>query len=152
MPNHYSASLLRTLRNRIPIDAVIVDMLRLDIRPDETLLRFRCPLCDRFHTATNPKTNLLGFGTYEQLKDSHFKWIDSAIQDENTGREVKWSQSIAVGSEAYIKKIKETLGFRVRGRKIRQVGDAFELRETLRPYGSADFFEADNTHLWDWQR
>ncbi|BBO80445.1 transposase [Desulfosarcina ovata subsp. sediminis] len=97
-------------------------------------------------------TVLLGFGTYEQLKDSHFKWIDSAIQDENTGREVKWSQSIAVGSEAYIKKIKETLGFRVRGRKIRQVGDAFELRETLRPYGSADFFEADNTHLWDWQR
>jgi hypothetical protein len=58
MAGHYSASLLRTLRNRIPIDAVIFDMLRLDIRPDDTLLRFRCPLCDRFHTATNQKTNL----------------------------------------------------------------------------------------------
>ena len=58
MANHYSAILLRTLRNRIPIDAVIVDVLRLDIRPDKTLLRFRCPLCERFHTATNPKTNL----------------------------------------------------------------------------------------------
>jgi hypothetical protein len=58
MANHYPANLLRTLRNRIPIDAVIVDMLRLDIRPDDTLLRFRCPLCERFHTATNPKTNL----------------------------------------------------------------------------------------------
>ena len=43
MANHYSATLLRTLRNRIPIDAVIVDMLRLDIRPDKTLLRSRCP-------------------------------------------------------------------------------------------------------------
>jgi hypothetical protein len=58
MASHYSASLLRTLRNRIPIDAVIIDMLRLDIRPDDTLLRFRCPLCDHFHTATNQKTNL----------------------------------------------------------------------------------------------
>lgn len=58
MANHYSASFLRSLRNRIPIDAVIVDVLRLDIRPDKMLLRFRCPLCDHFHTATNPKTNL----------------------------------------------------------------------------------------------
>ncbi|WP_054702862.1 CHC2 zinc finger domain-containing protein [Desulfosarcina cetonica] len=58
MANHYSASFLRSLRNRIPIDAVIVDVLQLDIRPDKTLLRFRCPLCDHFHTATNPKTNL----------------------------------------------------------------------------------------------
>ncbi len=95
---------------------------------------------------------MLGFDTYEQLKDAHFKWIDSAIQDENNDREAKWSQSIAVGSEAYIKKIKEALGFMARGRKIRQVGEAFELRETTTPYGSADFLEAGNTLLWDRQR
>jgi hypothetical protein len=58
MSTHYPASLLRTLRNRIPIDTVIVDMLRLDIRHSDTLLRFRCPLCAGFHTATTPKTNL----------------------------------------------------------------------------------------------
>lgn len=58
MSNHYPASLLRTLRNRIPIDTVIIDMLRLDIRHNDTLLRFRCPLCAGFHTATAPKTNL----------------------------------------------------------------------------------------------
>jgi putative transposase len=92
---------------------------------------------------------LLGFDSYEQLKNAHFKWIDSVIQSENNNREAKWSQSIAVGSEAYINKIKEALDFRARGRKIRQAGDAFELRETLKPYGSDDFFEADNTLLWD---
>ena len=58
MSKHFPASLLRTLRNQIPIDTVIADMLRLDIRHTDTLLRFRCPLCDKFHTATNPKTNL----------------------------------------------------------------------------------------------
>ena len=71
------------------------------------------------------------------------------MQDENNDREVRWSQSIAVGSEAYIKKIKETLGFRARGRKIRQVGDAFELRETQTACVSVDIFEVDNTVFWD---
>lgn len=58
MDKHYSADYLRMLRNQIPIDAVICDLLNLDLRYDHQLLRFRCPLCDRFHTATNHKTNL----------------------------------------------------------------------------------------------
>ena len=97
-------------------------------------------------------TGLFGFDTYEQLKNAHFKWMDSVIQDENNDREAKWSQSIAVGSEAYIKKIKEALGFRARGRKIHQIGDSFELRETMTPYRAADSYEVDNTLLWDQRR
>lgn len=58
MSKHYPAHLLCTLRNQIPINAVIIDILRLDLRKNDTLLRFRCPLCGRFHTATNPNTNL----------------------------------------------------------------------------------------------
>ena len=58
MSKYYPSDLLRTLRNQIPIDMVIVDMLNLDQRHHETLLRFRCPVCHNFHTATNPKTNL----------------------------------------------------------------------------------------------
>lgn len=54
----YPAGLLRTLRNQIPIDTVIVDMLRLDLHHHDTLLRFRCPVCDNFHTATKSETNL----------------------------------------------------------------------------------------------
>ena len=58
MSTYYPAGLLRDLRNQIPINTVIVDMLRLDLRHHETLLRFRCPKCRNFHTATNPETNL----------------------------------------------------------------------------------------------
>ena len=61
MSKHYADNLLRNLRNHIPIDTVVIDMLQLDISRNndkDTLLRFRCPLCDNFHTATNPKTNL----------------------------------------------------------------------------------------------
>jgi len=58
MPEHYSANLLRRLRNQIPIDAVIVDLLNLEVKNDHNTLRFRCPLCYNFHTATNHETNL----------------------------------------------------------------------------------------------
>lgn len=58
MPTHYPDSLLRSLRNNIPIDRLITGMLRLELRPNATLLRFQCPDCRNFHTAVNPKTNL----------------------------------------------------------------------------------------------
>lgn len=58
MPKHYSADFLRILRNQIPIDTVITNFLKLELRDDHHILRFRCPLCFNFHTATNHKTNL----------------------------------------------------------------------------------------------
>jgi DNA primase len=46
------------LRNQIPIDEVITDLLNLKLRNVNAILRFRCPLCHNFHTATNHDTNL----------------------------------------------------------------------------------------------
>jgi len=53
----YTDDFLSKLRNQVNIDRVI-DLLMLDTRQGKDRRRFRCPLCDRFHTATNPKTNL----------------------------------------------------------------------------------------------
>jgi len=116
--------------------------------------------CCGYNEIQNPRTRkgiidfdrlmgLLGFDTYEQLKNAHFKWIDSAIQNESNGRETKWTQSIAVGSESFIDRIKKTPGFKARGRKVRHTKDSFELRETLAPYGSTDPLETGNSFLWD---
>ena len=58
MSHQYSQSFLRMLRNEIPIDEVIVDLLHLEQQNNHKMLRFRCPLCQGFHTATNHKTNL----------------------------------------------------------------------------------------------
>ena len=58
MSKHYSASFLRMLRNQIKIDEVIIDVLNLQVQNDHEILRFRCPLCGNFHTATNQETNL----------------------------------------------------------------------------------------------
>ena len=58
MSKHYSANFLRILRNQIPIDEVITNLLNLKVRNVNAILRFRCPLCHNFHTATNHDTNL----------------------------------------------------------------------------------------------
>jgi DNA primase len=58
MANWYPADFLRTIRNQIPIERVIVTMLNMEMHHTSKWLRFRCPLCHSFHTATNPNTNL----------------------------------------------------------------------------------------------
>ena len=62
--------------------------------------------------------DLLGFENYDDLKDAHYKWVDSAMHTDNSDKENKWTQSIAVGSKTFIEKMKEALGFRATGRKI----------------------------------
>ena len=54
---YFTDDFLRRLRNDININEVI-GALGLETRRGTDLLRFRCPLCHGFHTATNPKTNL----------------------------------------------------------------------------------------------
>lgn len=58
MSNCYPADFLRMIRNRIPIEKVIITMLDMEVRQNSKWLRFRCPLCHNFHTATNQNTNL----------------------------------------------------------------------------------------------
>ncbi len=53
----YTVDFLRMLRNRIKIDQVI-NILGLETRYSKGILRFRCPLCYSFHTATKLETNL----------------------------------------------------------------------------------------------
>lgn len=57
MMGSYTDDFLRKLRNEIDINLVI-QWLRVETRASQKILRFRCPLCHGFHTATNPKTNL----------------------------------------------------------------------------------------------
>ena len=57
MMGSYTDDFLTRLRNEIDINLVI-NRLRLERRESKKILRFRCPVCHGFHTATNPKTNL----------------------------------------------------------------------------------------------
>jgi putative transposase len=92
---------------------------------------------------------LLGFENYDDFKEAHYKWVDSEIQTNNSDKENKWTQSIAVGSKTFIVAMKEALGFRAKGRKIICADDTFELRETITPYGKANDLDSGNTFSWN---
>ena len=92
---------------------------------------------------------LLGFENYDDLKEAHYKWVDSEIQTTKSDKENKWTQSIAVGSKTFIETMKESLGFRAKGRKIICADDTFELREVIPPYGKATDQDFGNTYLWN---
>jgi len=58
MPKRYDKQTLRRLRNEIPVNILIADILELPCKNAEGYFRFLCPLCGGFDSATNPKTNL----------------------------------------------------------------------------------------------
>jgi predicted RNA-binding Zn-ribbon protein involved in translation (DUF1610 family) len=58
VPNRIHADRLRRLRNDIAIAAVLADVLHVPTKISEGYLRFLCPLCGEFNTATKPETNL----------------------------------------------------------------------------------------------
>lgn len=53
-----SSQALYALRNHINIDRLMSQVLQIPTQEINGILRFRCPLCTRFHTATHPNTNL----------------------------------------------------------------------------------------------
>ena len=81
MSQYYPDDFLRMLRNDIPIDEVIVDLLNLEVQKDRKTIRFRCPLCYNFHTGTNHETNLARCFDCEK----NFNPIDMVITVSNCG-------------------------------------------------------------------
>ena len=52
-------------------------------------------------------------------------------------REIKWTESIAVGSESFIEATIKRLGIKAKGRKIIGSTKSYELREPGVPYGGS---------------
>ena len=77
---------------------------------------------------------LFGARTYDQLKTSHRGWIDEYLGDGRKGRQGEWTDSIAVGSKAFIEKVKSLLGFKARGRDIVKGDEGYHLQEEAAPY------------------
>ena len=70
----------------------------------------------------------------EDLRQSHKEWIAERLNKGIPFREDKWTASVAVGGEEFVKKIKDSLGVKVFGREITANGDQHQLRENQQPY------------------
>ena len=54
----FSPSELSELRNAIPVDTLIKDILPVPSKISDGVFHFLCPICNEFQTAVNPNVNL----------------------------------------------------------------------------------------------
>jgi len=91
---------------------------------------------------------LLQIETYDELRQSHRKWIEEALKKSKLVRESKWTQSIAVGDKSFLEQIKQRLGIRAKGRRIYKSQDEYQLRDPQAVY--SDWHESDTENTFDW--
>jgi hypothetical protein len=58
-------------------------------------------------------SELSGFTDLRDFQRAHRQWVEQALEHGLTRRDDRWSESIAVGSLAFIDQVKNELGFRV---------------------------------------
>ncbi|MEA2103266.1 MAG: hypothetical protein U9P79_01305 [Candidatus Cloacimonadota bacterium] len=81
MTKRFSSHELFELRNTIPVEMLIKDVLHMPSKISEGYFRFLCPICNEFQTATNPATNLARCFRCER----NFNTIDLVISVQGIG-------------------------------------------------------------------
>ena len=87
---------------------------------------------------------LSGFSNYESFKKSHCEYVTESLHND-VRRQSWWSESIAVGDESFVDNIKQNLKLRVKGRKVKEAGEGFQLREATGTYISD--FDLKNPYI-----
>jgi hypothetical protein len=88
------------------------------------------------------------------LKEIYWGWVEEALEKQARQRQPRWTESIAVGSEAFVRDTKEKLGIRAVGREVIGANGSYELREPGAGYESNFSTEnvglsEENTFYWD---
>jgi len=74
-------------------------------------------------------SKLCGFANVADFQRAHQRWVEEALARNAHGREVCWSEAVAVGGHRFVARVKRDLGIAVRHREITDVGEMFALRE-----------------------
>ena len=71
---------------------------------------------------------LFGFKKAGDFQETHRQWVEKALEDELAVRDARWSEALAVGSLAFIEKVKSELGIKAMHRTVEQTGATSVLR------------------------
>ena len=77
---------------------------------------------------------LFGVNHFEQFQQIHKGWIEDALKSEEGTRKPAWTQSIAVGSQDYLSRVKTALGVAGRYKAVVKEGAVESLKEPFTPY------------------
>lgn len=77
---------------------------------------------------------LVGIESYDLMKVHYKGWIEESLGSQETGRDDKWTSSIAVGNKGFVEKLELVLIGSVIGRKVKKAGEGCQLRAPSVPY------------------
>lgn len=97
---------------------------------------------------------LCGFAEVADFQQAHRRWVEEALEGELAKRDECWSEAIAVGSLAFIDKVKTEFGVKAMHRELVQVDGTYALREPSEAYAGEYASENDvlalaNTVRWE---
>lgn len=100
-----------------------------------------------YHEIQNPRdrysiidhdglTQSFGFPSITAFQKHHRQWINEALEENKLMREAKWTQSIAVGSEAFVDLVASAINPELSKGKTAVIGDSFVVREASVAYNA----------------
>ena len=98
--------------------------------------------------------SLLQMKDLDELQESCRNRVEQSLLSRDQSRDIKWTESIAVGSKSFIETTIKKLGIRAKGRKVVGSNKSYELREPAVPYGG-NFTHKNgqlrhqNTYFWN---
>ena len=78
--------------------------------------------------------DLLDFRSMSDLAEAYRGWVEESVQEVSHFRDGKCTDSVAVGSEAFVMATKEKLGFKAKGREVIGGDGSYELGESPASY------------------
>jgi putative transposase len=80
-------------------------------------------------------SELCGFNDVRAFQKAHRESVEAALRAERLVQDSRWSESIAVGSEAFVEQVKVALGYKGHHRQVTKTDGVHTLREPVQAYG-----------------
>ena len=99
--------------------------------------------------------SLLKIKNRDELKRTYKGWVEEIMGKQSSrDRQPRWTESIAVGNEAFVRETKEKLGVRAIGREVIGADGSYELRDPEIPYKALfapenDDLREENAFFWE---
>ena len=97
---------------------------------------------------------LCGFSDVTELQRAHRHWVEEALLHEVRKRDERWSEALAVGSQAFVEKVKRELALKARHRDVDEADGTSALREPAIAYTGGfgtenGVLRAENAVFWE---
>jgi REP-associated tyrosine transposase len=86
---------------------------------------------------------LCGFAGVGQFQQAHREWVEQALLHEAHRRDERWSEALAVGSQAFVEKVRQELALKARHRDVDGADGTYALREPALAYAGNSGTETD---------